>query len=93
MSNNTFEENQPMKKIRDHRNEKNPHYGCVMSDASRDAIAQKQKLRYDLMRSAIEQSRNSVSEERVRQIIKETIDSYLTKNVIPTNNNKPNIPL
>lgn len=84
---------EPVKKVRDHRKEKNPHYGCVMSDTSRDAIASKQRLRYELMRSALEQSKNSVSEERVREIIKETIDNYLSRNAAPVKNNIPNIPI
>ena len=85
---------EPVNKTRDHRAERNPHFGHVMQPASRDAIASKQRLRYDLMRSALEQSKNSVSEERVREIIKETIDNYLSKNTLETNNNRPNnIPL
>lgn len=85
---------EPVKKVRDHRGQRNPHYGHAMQPASREAIAQKQRLRFDLLRSAIEQSKNSVSEERVREIIKETIDNYLSKNTLETNNNRPNnIPL
>ena len=81
-------------KKRDHRSKLNPHFGCIMSDASRDAIASKQRLRYDLIRSALEQSRNSVSEERVREIIKETIREWLSNNDLKTNKKRPNnIPL
>ena len=96
MSNNTIEENlitEPVKKVRDHRGQRNPHYGHAMQPASREAIAQKQRLRFDLLRSAIEQSKNSVSEERVREIIIETVQDYLSQNAVQTNNNRPNIPL
>ena len=82
-----------VKKIRDHKGQKNPHYGHAMQPASKDAIASKQRLRYDLMRSALEQSKNSVSEERVREIIIETVQDYLSQNAVQTNNNRPNIPL
>ena len=81
---------QPVKK-RDHRGEKNPHFGHVMQQSSRDAIANSQRARYDYYRKA---AANIVTEDRVREIIKETIDSYLAKNSTePKNNNRPNIPL
>lgn len=80
-------------KNRDHKGEKNPHYGHIMKPASREAIASKQRLRFDLMRSALEQSKNSVSEDKVREIIKETIDSYLSQNILEKNNKPNNIPL
>ena len=79
-----------VKKTRDHRGEKNPHFGHVMQPASRDAIASKQRLRYDLMRSALEQSKNSVSEERVRQVVQEEIEKFLNETLY---NNKANIPI
>ena len=85
---------EPVNKTRDHRAERNPHFGHVMQPASRDAIASKQRLRYDRMRSALEQSKNSVSEERVREIIIETVQDYLSRNAVQTNYNRPNnIPL
>ena len=79
-----------VKKTRDHRGEKNPHFGHVMQPVSRDAIASKQRLRYDLMRSALEQSKNSVSEERVRQVVHEEIENFLNETLY---NNKANIPI
>lgn len=79
----------PVKK-RDHSGEKNPHFGHVMQQSSRDAIANSQRARYDYYRKA---TANIMTEERVREIIKETIDNYLTKNIETKNNNKPNIPL
>ena len=80
---------QPVKK-RDHRGEKNPHFGHVMQQSSRDAIANSQRARYDYYRKA---AANIVTEDRVREIIKETIDNYLTKNIDLKNNKPNNIPL
>lgn len=82
----------PVKKVRDHRGEKNPHYNHPMTQDSRNAIAASQRARYDYYRKA---AANIVTEDRVREIIKETIDSYLAKNSTePKNNNRPNnIPL
>lgn len=82
---------EPVKKVRDHRGERNPHFGHVMKPTSRDAIARSQKARYDYYKTAVA---NMMTEDRVRQIIKETIDSYLSQNVLETKNNRPNnIPL
>ena len=80
---------QPVKK-RDHRGQNNPHFGHVMTQDSRNAIASKQRLRFDLMRSALEQSKNSVSEERVRQVVQEEIEKFLNETLY---NNKANIPI
>ena len=79
----------PVKK-RDHRGKLNPHYNCPMSQDSRNAIAQSQKARFDYYRKA---AANIMTEDRVREIIKETIDSYLSQNLLETKNNRPNIPL
>ena len=82
----------PTVKKRDHSGEKNPHFGHVMQQSSRDAIANSQRARYDYYRKA---AANIMTEERVREIIKETIDNYLAKNTTELkNNNRPNnIPL
>ena len=82
----------PVKKVRDHRGEKNPHYNHPMTQDSRNAIAQSQKARFDYYRKA---AANIMTEDRVREIIKETIDNYLAKNTTELkNNNRPNnIPL
>ena len=37
------------KKKRDHRNERNPHYGHIMSQESRDRISKSQSERYDMI--------------------------------------------
>lgn len=82
----------PVVKKRDHRGKLNPHYNCPMSQDSRNAIAQSQKARFDYYRKA---AANIMTEDRVREIIKETIDNYLAKNTTELkNNNRPNnIPL
>ena len=77
---------QPVKK-RDHRGEKNPHFGHVMQQSSRDAIANSQRARYDYYRKA---AANIVTEDRVREIITETIRDYFNRNAIETRNNRPN---
>ena len=82
----------PVKKVRDHKGEKNPHFGHVMKPESREAIANKQRQRYELLRQIVD--KKTVSEERVREIIKETVQDYLSQNAVQTNNNRPNnIPL
>lgn len=81
---------QPVKK-RDHRGEKNPHFGHVMNPESRDAIANSQKARFAYYKKA---AANIVTEDRVREIITETIRDYFSRNAIETKNNRPNnIPL
>lgn len=78
-------------KKRDHKGQNNPHFGHIMQPASREAISKTQKARYDYYRKAIE---NMLTEERVRDIIKETIDDYMANNATEIKNNKPNnIPL
>lgn len=78
------------KKVRDHRGERNPHYGHKMNKQSRDAIATKQRLRFDLLRSAVEQVRNPITEDIVRQVVKEEIERFVKDTM---NNNKANIPI
>ena len=89
LDNNDKELARPVKK-RDHRSERNPHFGHVMTQDSRNAIASKQRLRFDLIRSALEQSKNSVSEESVRQVVQEEIEKFLNETLY---NNKANIPI
>jgi len=82
---------EPVKKVRDHRGERNPHFGHVMKPTSRDAIARSQKARYDYYKKA---AASIMTEDRVREIIKETVQDYLSQNAVQTNNNRPNnIPL
>lgn len=81
---------EPVKKVRDHRGANNPHYGHIMKPASKDAISRSQKARYDYYKHAVA---NMMTEDRVREIIKETIDSYLSQNILEKNNRPNNIPL
>ena len=78
------------KKVRDHRGTNNPHYGHIMKPASKDAIARSQKARFDYYKHAVA---NMMTEDRVREIIKETIDSYLSQNLLEKNYKPNNIPL
>ena len=81
----------PEKKVRDHRGQKNPHFGHKMQPSSREAIAQSQRSRFDYYRKA---AANMMTENRVREIITETINDYFKKNTTEVKNNKPNnIPL
>ena len=78
----------PVKKVRDHRGERNPHYGHVMQPASKEAIARSQKARYEFYKKA---AANIMTEGRVREIIQETINDYLSKNALENKNNTTNI--
>ena len=83
--------NEQVNKVRDHRGEKNPHYGHAMKPSSKNAISRSQRARYDFYKKA---AANIMTEDRVREIIKETVQDYLANNAIQTNNNRPNnIPL
>lgn len=78
-------------KKRDHRGERNPHYNCPMSDDSKKRISSSQSLRYSAIRQLLTQK--PLTEERVREIIKETVQDYLSQNAVKINNNRNNIPL
>ena len=90
LDNDDKESTKPVKKVRDHRAEKNPHYNHPMTQESRNAISASQKARYSYYKTAIA---NMMTEDRVREIIKETIENYLSQNLLETKNNRPNIPL
>lgn len=81
------------KKKRDHRNERNPHYGHIMSQESRDRISKSQSERYDMIRKLVKKGmQQPMTEERVKQICGQVIDDYFKKNLIEVkqnNNNKP----
>lgn len=76
----------PVKK-RDHRGEKNPHWGCKMSQRSKDLISTKQRQRWATLRQIVD--KKTVTEDRVREIVKETIADYIKNNATPIDNNKP----
>ena len=86
MSYLTIEEHmeEQVKKVRDHRGERNPHFGHIMKQESREAIANKQRQRYEMLRQIVDNK--TVTEARVREIIKETINEYQAKNAVPAEN-------
>ena len=79
--------NEAGKKKRNHKGKQNPHFGHIMSDASRNAISESQKARFEFYKKA---AANIMTEDRVREIIKETVQDYLAKYTtkMKDNNNK-----
>lgn len=81
----------PEPKKRNHQGKLNPHYNIPHSPKSKEAISKTQKARYDYYKKA---AANVMTEERIKDIIKETVQDYLSKNAIETKNNRTNnIPL
>jgi H2-forming N5,N10-methylenetetrahydromethanopterin dehydrogenase-like enzyme len=74
--------------------QKNMKYARHMqphTDESKRKISEGQRSRYDYYRKAVS---NMITEDRVREIITETINDYFKKNTNEVKNNKPNnIPL
>lgn len=80
------------KKKRDHRNERNPHFGHIMSQESRDKISTTQKNRYEMINKLVRRGMHQMTEERVKEICGQVIDDYFKRNLIEVkqnNNNKP----
>ena len=75
-----------MKKPRNYKGELNPHFGHKMQPSSREAIAKSQRARYDYYREA---AANIMTEDKVREIIKETINDYFKRNTTEIKNNIP----
>jgi hypothetical protein len=73
-----------IKSKRDFSGSNNPHFGHIQSPQSRAAISTKQKQRYSMLRDIV---KNRISEERIRQIVTETIDKYMKENKKPQNIN------
>jgi hypothetical protein len=71
------------KSKRDFSGSNNPHFGHIQSPQSRAAISSKQKERYSMLRQIVKNSRNAITEERVRQIVSETIADYVKNNKRP----------
>ena len=67
LDNDDKESTKPVKKVRDHRAEKNPHYNHPMTQESRNAISASQKARFSYYKTAVA---NMMTEDRVREIIK-----------------------
>lgn len=90
MSNNTVEENLITEPGRNQK-QRNGMWNKRHRPDSVRAISETQKSRFEFYRKATD---NIMTEERVREIIQETINDYLSNNTIQTNNNKTtNIPL
>lgn len=80
------------KKKRDHRNERNPHFGHIMSQESRDKISNTQKQRYEMISKLVRKGMaQPIDEERVKEICGQVIDDYFKRNIIEVkqNNKKP----
>ena len=75
-----------VKKVRDHSGCRNPHFNHPHSDTAKAAISAKQRQRYEMLRQIVDNK--TVTEQRVREIVKETIDDYNKNNATPVNNNK-----
>ena len=73
------------KKPRDHRAEKNPHYNHPHTPEAKEAISKSQKARFAYYKNAVN---NMVTEERVKEIIKETLKDYLAGNAEENKNNR-----
>lgn len=78
---------QPVKKVRDHRGERNPHWGGKMTQRSKDLISTKQRQRWATLRQIVD--KKTVTEDRVREIVKETIANFIKNETTPVNNDKP----
>ena len=77
------------KKKRDHRGERNPHFGHIMTQESRDRISRSQSERYNMIRKLVKKGmQQPMTEDRVKQICNEAIEDYLKKNLIEVKNNK-----
>ena len=78
---------QSSKKVRDHRGQHNPHFNKPHTDSAKAAISTSQKARFAYYKKAAD---NVMTEDRVREIIKETVQDYLAKYTtkMKDNNNK-----
>lgn len=94
MSYFALDENQILgqtKKPRDHRAERNPHFNHPHSPEAKEAISKSQKARFAYYKNAVN---NMMTEERVKQIVQETLKDYLNNNAEGNKNNRGiNIPL
>ena len=90
MSNNTLEENMITEPGRNQK-QRNGMWNKRHRPDSVKAISATQKARFDYYRKAAD---NIMKEDRVREIITETIQDYLAKNALENKNNiTNNIPL
>lgn len=99
MSYFTFSEeqiNESVKKVRDHRGSRNPHFGHIMTKDVRKRISNSLKetnrFKEYLIKRGME---NPLTEERIMEIVRETCAEYLEKHAksVENNNKKINITL
>ena len=77
------------KKKRDHRGEKNPHFGHIMTQESKNKISKSQSERYEMIRKLVRKGMaQPMNEDRVRQICNEVVDNYFKKNSTRVDDNK-----
>ena len=82
--------NNTEKKKRDHRGEKNPHFGHIMTQESKDRISKSQSERYEMIRKLVRKGMaQPMNEDRVRQICNEVCDSFFKRIIMENSNNKP----
>lgn len=72
------------------RTENPRHKGKPHSAKAKKKISASMKRRYKQLYGAVQ---NAVTEERVREIISETIRDYFANNLVEANNRRPNIPI
>ena len=90
MSNNTVEENLITEPGRNQK-QRNGMWNKKHRPDSVKAISATQKARFEFYKKAAD---SIMTEDRVREIITETIENYLSQNVLEAKNNKlKNIPL
>lgn len=82
LNDQTNNEQQPVKKVRDHNPHSMPH-----RPESKEAISKTQKARWAMLRQIVDNK--TVTEARVREIVKETIADYIKIKATPVDNNKP----
>lgn len=89
----TEEQNtKPIKKKRDHRGNKNPHFNKPHSAESKASISKTQRERYRMIGELVKKGlENPLTEERIMQIVRETCADYLANNVKPDGNNEKKI--
>lgn len=72
---------QPIKK-RNHQGMNNPHFGHKQSEESKRRISDTQKQRY-------EGYKQTMTEDKVRDICHQVLNEYINRNAKPINNSKP----
>lgn len=85
LNDQTNNKQQPVKKVRDHNGIHNPH-SMPHRPESKDAISKTQKARWAMLRQIVDQK--TVTEDRVKEIVRETVADYIKNNATPVETNK-----